>query len=493
MTDGEDVKTPISWGDVGLVSLGRGQFMRDESTPVRGAGALGKPALSSTGVHTDAHFPAPHARRLGYVSDMGSGVSPVGRPVFSYTHTHTDEHSPRQPVFNPDVSSSDLGNLITQLAHEIGENIASQLKRSVSSADSQTTPTPSLNLGHGQSDLNMTGVKLVMKTDVKEPPYFRGDGTDKHTVHEWEEIMSVYLNKRGVSSQEQSQEIMSRLMGKARDIVKVTLRSMPSLRPAEDSKLVFDILKQHFSEVTYSSMPLADFYNTLPLAGESPMDYWIRLNKAVDVADECLRRQGRNIEDPSHEVTMMLVKHCPDPALASVLKCKTAEKWTANEIQEHLIEHQREARTMSQAKSYRPKNIGAHAQTSAIETVTANNTTDLTCYSKAMEPPSSSQTESVCIQSLIGLLNRVLEQKAQTAAVVPPNRSPVAIVQSRCRVCQSAEHSTTAHCRQANLCMGCYKPGHWKRECQQRQPRINTQPQLARAQPKHEQGGAGLN
>ncbi|KAK0150690.1 hypothetical protein N1851_008202 [Merluccius polli] len=163
----------------------------------------------------------------------------------------------------------------------------------------------------------MTGVKLVMKTDVKEPPYFRGDGTDKHTVHEWEEMMSVYLNKSGVPPQEYSQEIMSRLMGKARDIVchtasvssvrvpqalmptalscstdrsrpdivKVTLRSMPSLRPAENFKLVFDILKQHFSEVTYSSMPLADFYNTLPLAGESPMDYWIRLNKAVDVAD----------------------------------------------------------------------------------------------------------------------------------------------------------------------------------------------------------------
>ena len=493
MADGKDVETPISWGDVGLVSRGRGQFMRDGCTPVRGAGALGKPVLSSTRVNTDAHSPTLPTHGLGYASDIESGVSPVGRPVFSYTHAHTDEHSPCQPVSSQDVSSSDLGNLITQLAHEIGENIASQLKRSVSSVDSPTTPTPSLNLGHGQSDLNMTGVKLVMKTDVKEPPYFRGDGTDKHTVHEWEEIMSVYLKKRGVSSREQSQEIMSRLMGKARDIVKVTLRSMPSLRPAEDSKLVFDILKQHFSEVTYSSMPLADFYNTLPLAGESPMDYWIRLNKAVDVADECLRRQGRNIDDLSHEVTMMLVKHCPDPALASVLKCKTAEKWTANEIQEHLIEHQREARTMSQAKSYRSKNIGAHAQTSAIETVTMNNTTDLTCYSKAMEPPSSTQTESVCIQSLIGLLNRVLEQKAQTAVAAPPNRSPVAIVQSRCRVCQSAEHSTTAHCRQANLCMGCYKPGHWKRECQQRRQTMNTQPQLVRAQPEHEQGGAGLN
>ena len=46
--------------------------------------------------------------------------------------------------------------------------------------------------------MNLTGVTLVMKTDVKEPPYFRGDGTDRHTVHDWEEMMSVYLNKRGV-------------------------------------------------------------------------------------------------------------------------------------------------------------------------------------------------------------------------------------------------------------------------------------------------------
>ncbi|KAI3369532.1 hypothetical protein L3Q82_007742 [Scortum barcoo] len=45
-----------------------------------------------------------------------------------------------------------------------------------------------------------------------------------------------------------------------------------------------------------------DVYNTLPLTGENPMDYWIRLNKAVDVADECLRRQGRNIENPAHEM-----------------------------------------------------------------------------------------------------------------------------------------------------------------------------------------------
>lgn len=97
--------------------------------------------------------------------------------------------------------------------------------------------------------------------------------------------------------------------------------------------MIIDILKQHFSELTYSSMPLADLYNTLPVLGEIAMEDWIRLNKALDVADECLRRQGRSTEDSSREVMMMFVKHCPDPSLSAVLNFKTADRWTAAEIQ----------------------------------------------------------------------------------------------------------------------------------------------------------------
>ncbi len=142
-------------------------------------------------------------------------------------------------------SSPDIGNLITQLAHQIGESIANQMQKTADSHNDKSIPTLSANLGEGHSELNMTGVKFVMQADVKELPHFRGDGTNKHTVHEWEKVMDIYLKKRGVPPQEHSQEVMSRLMGKARDVVKVTLRSIPSLKPAEDPKLVFDILKQH--------------------------------------------------------------------------------------------------------------------------------------------------------------------------------------------------------------------------------------------------------
>lgn len=245
-------------------------------------------------------------------------------------------------VSKSDTTSADLCNLITQLAHEIGQSISAQLMKG---SENEERMTSSQNVGleplsADPHSLTMTGVKLVMQSDVKEPPSFRGESTDKLSIHEWEEQIDLYLRKRGVPTGEQAQEIMSRLGGRVRDIIKITLRSNPSLKPGEDPKVIIDILKQHFTELTYSSMPLADFYNTLPTVGENAMDCWIRLNKAVDVAEECLKRQGRYLEDPSKEVTMMFIKHCPDPALSAVLKFKTADKWKASEIQECLDDHQ---------------------------------------------------------------------------------------------------------------------------------------------------------
>lgn len=148
--------------------------------------------------------------------------------------------------------------------------------------------------------------------------------------------------------------MVSKLMGKARDIVKITLRNNPLLKPDENPKAIIGIWKQHFSEMTYTSMPLADFYATVPVAGENVVEYWFRLNKAVDVADECLKREGRRVEDPSREVTRMFIKHCPDPSLAAVPKFKGSDKWTARVIQERIDDYQSEMKVQLQTKSRRP-------------------------------------------------------------------------------------------------------------------------------------------
>ncbi|KAJ8406904.1 hypothetical protein AAFF_G00291800 [Aldrovandia affinis] len=83
----------------------------------------------------------------------------------------------------------------------------------------------------------------------------------------------------------------------------------------------------------------------MPRDSESVMDYWIRLNKAIDVADECLRRRGKGVEDPSAEVVMMFICHCPDPGLAVYFQFKPVELWTAAEVQERLDGHVRSLRS----------------------------------------------------------------------------------------------------------------------------------------------------
>ncbi|KAJ8388185.1 hypothetical protein AAFF_G00136510 [Aldrovandia affinis] len=79
-------------------------------------------------------------------------------------------------------------------------------------------------------------------------------------------------------------------------------------------------------------MPLADFYTTHPFHNKLAFDYWIRLNKAIDMAEDVLKRQGKTLENLAREVTVMFIRHCPDPELALVFKCKPLEEWTAGEV-----------------------------------------------------------------------------------------------------------------------------------------------------------------
>jgi hypothetical protein len=70
------------------------------------------------------------------------------------------------------------------------------------------------------------------------------------------------------------------------------------------------------------------------------MEYWVQLNKAVDVAEESHKRPGKKIDHSNSDVVMMFVTYCPDPKLAAVFQYKSAEKWTASEVQEGIYEHE---------------------------------------------------------------------------------------------------------------------------------------------------------
>lgn len=63
-------------------------------------------------------------------------------------------------------------------------------------------------------------------------------------------------------------------------------RNDSSLDHIQAPGLIFDTLKQNFSELTSSPMQMSDSHNTKPLPHEGVIEEWIRLNKAVLMSTE---------------------------------------------------------------------------------------------------------------------------------------------------------------------------------------------------------------
>ena len=243
---------------------------------------------------------------LNYTGDQ-SVVDPSLAPTATSTPIIQSDQRPTQVI-----SVETFGDMITDLAKQIGDNISASL----STMHQPSFVQPQSPTSQSSSHAGLSQLKVVVQSDPKAPPFFRGDHADAFSVHEWEDMMRCYLNRVKCDTHAGMFDlIMSRLSGKARDVVKVSLRSRPGLSATDLPTAVFDILKGNFSELSFSNLPMKEFYRTIPRADESAMDYWIRLNKSIDAADECLWRRGRSVEDPSAEVVMMFVNHCPDPVL----------------------------------------------------------------------------------------------------------------------------------------------------------------------------------
>lgn len=464
-------------------------------------------------------------------------VNPTLTPTASSTPFTQSDPKPTQVI-----SVDDFGDMIANLAKQIGENISASLNTMHQPSTAQPqSPTTSQSI----SNAGLSQLKVVVQSDTKAPPYFRGDLADAFSIHEWEDMMRCYLNRVKCDTHaEMFDLIMSRLTGKARDVVKVSLRSRPELSAADLPTAVFDILKGNFSELSYSTLPMKDFYSTIPRAGESVMDYWIRLNKSIDAADECLRRRGKSVEDPSAEVVLMFINHCPDPRLAMSFQLKAPEQWTAAEVQERLDAHMRNMRkTAAQsqhtvglsaysqspvADSFQPLDLSMSqsalvvhqpkpppnslpASSLACSQPQSDNVVVSPCESASSSlPPSAvSDTAQAAVDSsatnpgvqqvvamfdkVLSLCNASLATNQRPVGRQPGNRQPAHHQTGRhrnqqasepfaCKVCGSRDHSTHAHCRLYRLCLNCFSPGHIRSQCPQASiPPAMPQPSLSNA------------
>lgn len=369
-----------------------------------------------------------------------------------------------------DRDVSDLGVLVEELGRKIGESVTARL---LSEGGFAGTSNKTSTTNSQCANLDLSQLNVILKSDEKEPPVFRGDNLGRCDVQEWVDMMQLYLQKRNVKIPNQADEIISHLMGRARDVVKVTLRSNPTLDCKTHPELIYSILKQHFSNVSYSSMPLADFYSTLPRHGENPVDYWLRLNKAADIADECLRAQGRCMDNLNSEVAMMFVRNCPDTDLARTFKVRPLENWTAKDVQELLDSFQRDSKLRASTNEYA---IGHNAQISmhSYEHVNAGPESLVTCFkqgtsgsheSKSDEKDQSSLNRMAdMLAQLIDVLKKREESKSEYVSA-GRTQGKTAVGQRDCKICGDSSHTTIDHCRADHLCFRCHVAGHSKRDC----------------------------
>lgn len=343
-----------------------------------------------------------------------------------------------------------LVGMVERMGRSIGESIASCLESKVC----------------GSSSVDSSVLNRVLKSEIKEPVCFRSDRADPYTIHEWEAIVLSYLRKIGTPIEEQADEVMSRLMGRAREVVRVGLRSNPFIDLCKGPSPIFDLLKQYFSDTAYSSMPLADFYGTLPHAGEDPFDYWLRLNRAMDMAEDCLKRQNKKTDDLSRELTVMFIRHCPDPELSLIFKCRSVEQWTAADVHARLEEYGREKRCNSVPRV--PPAITLLTQEVAVQPSETKVKTTVIPESVVHHTPPKESIE--LMERILAMLERVLENgqsrnQASTERHLPKSHRNRVRPTLPCEVCGDVGHTTHFHCRANHLCFLCYKAGHARVEC----------------------------
>ena len=400
----------------------------------------------------------------------------LGPPIASSTPAGVVHSDPTHVV-----THDALSGIISDMVKQIGESVTSSLNNMRQQLPYQTqTPVPDCA---PHSCLDPSQLKVVVQSEAKAPPFFRGDSSDSFPIQEWVGMMRCFLSRANCETYEEKYDlIMSRLTGKARDVVKVSLRCRPDLSGSELISAVFDTLKHHFSELTCSNMPMRDFYSTVPKNCEDAMDYWIRLNKSIDAVDECLRRRGKCVEDPSAEVVMMFISHCPDPVLSLSFQMKAPEEWTAAEIQHRLDNRVRQVKGVAAnthmvanaLSSSQFINAGSAVQTpSSSEVLTPNNACG------PSQPLSGAEAHQ-----MVAMFDKVLSLCTASIADRPPRFSrgrasqrPQQRPQQRtCQVCGSSEHTTHSHCRLYRLCLNCHGPGHMRNECTQKTGQTSTTP-----------------
>ncbi|KAK0137889.1 Retrovirus-related Pol polyprotein from transposon 297 [Merluccius polli] len=383
-------------------------------------------------------------------SGLASGGVGRGRVTFS---TPVRQDLPPLELTEPDIPVKLTSEQVREISASVSQSVCANL------LSNGCLGSPALSAAHslgGGTLIDASKLNLVLKRECKEPPFFRGDGSDRHSLCEWEGLMRTYLSKGGYTGRGRVEELLGRLMGRARDVIRIWLRNNVQVSDSGDVDAVFCILRQHFDSAVHSGMPLADFYSSTPHVNEQPLDYWIRLNKAAEVAEQSMGNDGRALGLQTVEVAAMFIRHCPDRELSMMFLSKPQNEWTACEVQTRLDEYFR---------NHRRGQVVQHAASAVTPVVGA-----VACSMQPGESsvgvgrPDSAAAEGTTLDRLLGMLEKALVCNAQATRYSQPKQGGGRSF--KCDVCQSSDHSTQSHCRSHRLCFLCFSPEHVRSQCQ---------------------------
>lgn len=379
---------------------------------------------------------------------------------------------------NPTHDISGLVGQMSSIIQEIGQQLADSIMSHMQ-PPSPAAPSSTVTQGGASSAsqcsqvTDVSQVQIVTQRKVKEPPAFKGDHSDTVTVREWEDLMRIFIRKSNVRVEEQAEEILVHLRGKAKDIVKFGIRNS-NIDVQGQPDMIYGLLRKHFSCTKYSTVPLADFYSTLPKDQEDPYDYWLRLNRAADVAAECLREQGKTLDNPEMEVARMFIRNCPCKDLALTFRSKIIDKWSACEVLEVLNEYHAEMSCKAVAPVHTEKKVGVALNKAEVSH-------GLVPAHSRQEPLQTQNPEQVTLARVVDMLEKVLLRgvsvQPQVGRRAPPRRPVIEGFNDKpCTICNDAAHSALSHCREKGLCFQCHSTGHTRRDCLERR-RADTERQ----------------
>ena len=429
-------------------------------TPVsvgRGRGVLG--------------LPIPFPQLSASVGTTVGMAARTPRPVVSDTphtaHTEQDNFLTQQaPCTSTPLTTGDLvgqmSDIVQQIGQQLADSILTHLNRSSPAAALSTPSVRSDSYTPAQDFVSSSQLQVVSQRKVRDPPTFRGENSDSVTLEEWIELMRTFIKKGGLSTEEQGEEILIHLRGKAKDVVKVGIKSSGvDIRRSPDS--IYSLLRKHFSCKQFSPLPLQDFYTTFPEPREDPYGYWLRLNCAADIATECLMEQGKQQDSLSIEVTRMFIRNCPDSGLSLTFRSKTIDKWSAAEVQEVLNEYHSEkvirAAGMGKDRAVVEKEV-------AVNRMEVSSNPAPLCSTQST--PQSTSADHPALERMIGMLEKVLMNNVQSR---PASRRTSGLPRIQglkdtpCLVCKDPSHSALSHCKDNRLCFQCFSPDHTRDRC----------------------------